>query len=282
MNGSPPVAAVTATAPSEAVPTETRVELPGVTIEVLEAAAAPGMEAAAPLVFLHEGLGSARLWRSFPWVLATVTGRRTIAYSRPGYGRSSVVTAPLAPGYMHDEALAVLPEVLARMRIERPVLVGHSDGASIALIHAGALIESGAGHPVTAVVAIAPHVMVEERSLEGIRAARDRFATTDLADRMARHHTDPVATFRGWNDIWLSEPFRDWNIEDHLPAITAPVLVIQAGDDEYGTLDQVGRITAAVSGPAEALVLPHGGHAPHMTRPAEVRSALAAFVSRLP
>ena len=274
MNGSPAVR-------GSAV-TDGSVELPGATIEVLEAAAAPGMEAAAPLVFLHEGLGSAGLWRSFPWVLAAATGRRTIAYSRPGYGRSSVVTAPREPGYMHDEALTVLPEVLDRLDVTQPVLVGHSDGASIALIHAGAPIEIGAGHPVSAVVAIAPHVLVEERSLEGIRAARDRFASTNLSDRMARHHTDPVATFRGWNDIWLSDSFRDWNIENHLPAITAPVLAIQAADDEYGTLDQVGRIAAGVAGPLEALVLPHGGHAPHMTRPAEVRSALAAFVSRLP
>ena len=255
--------------------TESTLDLPVGTIEVLEAAARPDMAGAAPLVLLHEGLGSARLWRSFPWDLAAATGRRTVAYSRPGYGRSNVVSAPRRPSYMHDEATEVLPAVLARMDIGRPVLVGHSDGASIALLHAGA------GHPVTAVVAIAAHVLVEERSLEGIRAARHRFETTDLAERMGRHHLDPVATFRGWNDIWLSPQFRDWNIEDHLPTVTAPVLVVQSADDEYGTLDQVRRITAGVAGPVETLVLPAGGHAPHLTRSEEVTSALTRFLSRL-
>lgn len=256
--------------------TELTVDLPGVSIEVLEAAARPDMACCAPLVLLHEGLGSARLWRSFPWDLAIATGRRTVVYSRPGYGRSSVVNAPRRPGYMHDEALTVLPSLLGSLDIERPVLVGHSDGASIALIHAGA------GYPVTALVAIAAHVMVEERSLEGIRAARHRFETTDLAQRMGRHHLDPVATFRSWNDVWLSPGFRDWNIEDHLPAITAPLLVVQAADDEYGTLDQVRRITTGVAGPTQTLVLPDGGHAPHLARSEEVTSAVTRFLSPLP
>ena len=255
---------------------ESVVELAGGPVEVLEAPPRPDSAGSAPLVFLHEGLGSARLWRSFPWDVAAVTGRRTVVYSRHGYGRSAVVTAARRPSYMHDEAQAVLPELLDRLGLDRPVLIGHSDGASIALIHAGA------GHPVTAVVAIAAHVLVEERSLEGIRAARHRFDTTDLAARMGRHHLDPVATFRGWNDIWLSEQFRDWNIEDHLPAITAPVLVVQAADDEYGTLEQVRRITAGVAGPVESLVLPDGGHAPHLTRGEDVTSAVTRFASRLP
>lgn len=243
-------------------------------VEVLEAPARPGMEDAAPLVLLHEGLGSARLWRSFPWDLAAATGRRTVAYSRFGYGRSTPVTAPRLPSYMHDEALQVLPDLLERLGVERPMLVGHSDGGSIALIHAGA------GHPVTGVVTIAAHVLVEERSLEGIRAARDRFATTDLPERMGRHHLDAPSTFRGWNDIWLSAGFRDWNIEGYLPAITAPLLVVQAADDEYGTLDQVDRIAAGVSGPVATLTLDGGGHAPHLTRPAEVVGAVVAFTSR--
>lgn len=255
---------------------ESAVDVSGASIEVLEAAAHPDMAGAAPLVLLHEGLGSARLWRSFPWDLAAATGRRTVVYSRSGYGRSSVGATPRQPGYMHDEAVTVLPSLLARLDIERPVLVGHSDGASIALIHAGA------GCPVTAVVAIAAHVLVEERSLEGIRAARHRFETTDLVSRMARHHLDPVATFRAWNDIWLSSGFRDWNIEDYLPGITAPVLVVQAADDEYGTLDQVRRIAAGVAGPTQTLVLPDGGHAPHLTREEEVAPAVAHFLGRLP
>ncbi|HET9690128.1 MAG TPA: alpha/beta hydrolase [Acidimicrobiales bacterium] len=262
--------------PGPVTVTASTLDLAGTSIEVLDAAPRPDMAGAAPLVLLHEGLGSARLWRSFPWDVAAATGRRTVAYSRPGYGSSSVVTAPRTPRYMHDEAIHVLPAVLRGLGIERPVLVGHSDGASIALIHAGA------AHPVTAVVAIAAHVLVEERSLEGIRAARHRFETTDLGARMGRHHRDPVATFRGWNDIWLSEEFRDWNIERSLPAITAPVLVVQAADDEYGTTDQVRRIAEGVAGPAQTLVLPGGGHAPHLTRSDEVCAAVTRFLADLP
>ena len=164
------------------------------------------------LVLLHEGLGSLDLWRRFPGVLASLTGRMVLVWSRYGYGRSAVVAEPRAVSYMHEEALGVLPHLLDRLGIERPALVGHSDGASIALIHAGAGIR-----PVAGVVALAPHVMVEERSLAGIRAARHEYLHGDLPARLARYHTDPDATFWGWNDVWLSEPFRAWSIEAYLP-----------------------------------------------------------------
>ena len=182
-----------------------------------------------PLVFLHEGLGSVELWRGFPAAVAAATGRWALVYSRHGYGRSSVVTTARRPDYMHREADVVLPALLALLDIERPVLVGHSDGASIALLHAGA------GHPVAGLVLLAPHVFVEDRSVAGIAAARDAYRTTGLAEAMRKYHTDGDATFRGWNDIWLSPEFRDWNIEDRLPGIDCPVLVVAGEDDEYGT-----------------------------------------------
>lgn len=253
-------------------PRERFITLDGGPVEVLEW---PARSERAPVVLLHEGLGSARLWRSFPTELAAVTSRTVVAWSRHGYGSSAVVTSPRAPSYMHDEALAVLPRLLQKLRLDGPVLLGHSDGASIALIHAGA------GHPVTGIVAIAPHVFVEEESLAGIRAARERFDTSDLAARLGRHHRDPEATFRGWNDIWLSPAFRDWNIEEYLPGISAPVLAVQSADDEFGTLAQLDRMEAGLGGPFRRLVLPEGGHAPHMSRPAEVTRAVVDFLETL-
>jgi pimeloyl-ACP methyl ester carboxylesterase len=169
----------------------------------------------------------------------------------------------------------VLPALLHELGLERPVLVGHSDGASIALLHAGA------GHEVTGLVLLAPHVFVEECSVSAIAAAREAYVTTDLPERMARHHRDPDATFHGWNDIWLAPEFRSWNIEDRLAAITAPVLLIQGTDDPYGTLAQLDAIERGVGGPVERLVVPGIGHAPHLEAPATTRSAVASFVAAL-
>ena len=248
---------------------ELTVELDGGSVEVL---AWSGDASLAPVVLLHEGLGSASLWRSFPVDVHKGTRRTVIAWSRHGYGFSEPTTRSRTVGYMHDEALVVLPSLLEHLSLDDPVLVGHSDGASIALLHAGS------GHPVSAIVAIAPHVVVEDRSLVGIRAARERFDTTDLVKRMGRHHRDPVATFRGWNDIWLSEEFRAWNIEEFVEHITAPVLAIQAADDEYGTLEQISRIKARLPGRYEELVLSSGGHAPHASHPQVVLDSIVAFL----
>ena len=248
---------------------ELTVELDGGSVEVL---AWSGDASLAPVVLLHEGLGSARLWRSFPVDVHKGTRRTVIAWSRHGYGFSEPTTRSRTVGYMHDEALVVLPSLLEHLSLDDPVLVGHSDGASIALLHAGS------DHPVSAIVAIAPHVVVEDRSLVGIRAARERFDTTDLVKRMGRHHRDPVATFRGWNDIWLSEEFRAWNIEEFVEHITAPVLAIQAADDEYGTLEQISRIKARLPGRYEELVLSSGGHAPHASHPQVVLDSIVAFL----
>lgn len=242
----------------------------------LEPAPDPTAATRAPLVFLHEGLGSVGLWRDVPDRVRAATGApTTLVYSRHGHGRSVVVTEPAPVSYMHHEADVVLPALLHRLGIERPVLIGHSDGASIALLHAGA------GHDVAGLVLLAPHVFVEDVTVASIEAVRDRFDTTDLAERMSRHHDDATATFRRWNDVWLSRAFRTWDITDRLGAIEAPVLVIQGLADEYGTLAQVDAIEAGVSGPCERLVLDGVGHAPHLEAPDATIAAITRFVTGL-
>jgi pimeloyl-ACP methyl ester carboxylesterase len=226
------------------------------------------------LVFLHEGLGSAALWRDFPARLAAASGRRALLYSRAGHGASDVPDTPRTPRFMHDEALDVLPPLLNEHGIERPILVGHSDGGSIALIHASE-------HPVTGLVLLAPHVFVEELSVASIAEARETFEATDLGERMGRYHRDPEATFRLWNDIWLAPEFRDWNIEDVLPAVRAPTLLIQGEHDQYGTLAQIDAIERGVRGPVRRALL-DCRHAPHLEAPEETFAAAAAFIDELP
>lgn len=230
----------------------------------------------APLVFLHEGLGSLGLWRDFPRVVAAATGRRSLAFSRHGYGRSVVVTEPRAIDYMHREAMEVLPDLLHRLGYERPVLIGHSDGASIALIHAG----TGSGNPV-GLVLLAPHAIVEDRSIEGIEAARVAYLTSDLAERMRRHHLDAASTFWGWNDVWLSPEFRQWDITNVLPGISCPVLLIQGTDDPYGTLAQLDLIEQGVKGRTRRLVLPECGHSPQRDQPGATLTGIVDFLAEL-
>lgn len=230
----------------------------------------------APLVFLHEGLGSIDLWRGVPdEVRSACGGPTTLVYARHGYGRSAPAASPRAVSYMHHEADVVLPELLGRLGLERPVLVGHSDGASIALLYAGA------GGEVSGIVALAPHVFVEDVTVAGIEAARTTFATTDLASRLGRYHDDPVATFRGWNDVWLSDDFRLWNIEDRLGGVDVPLLLVQGTADDYGTLDQLDAIERGVRGPCARLVLDGAGHAPHLDAREQVVAAIADFVTSL-
>jgi pimeloyl-ACP methyl ester carboxylesterase len=227
-----------------------------------------------PLVFLHEGLGSIGLWRTFPRDVVEATGRRGVVYSRYGYGRSDPWVEPTGPDYMHHEALVVLPELLEALGIEAPVLIGHSDGASIALIYAGA------GGDVSGLALLAPHVFVEESSIAGVEAARDAFLTTDLPERMAKHHDAAVATFWRWNEIWRAPEFRSWNIEDSLAGVRAPVLLVQGRDDVYGTLRQLDAIEAGVPGPVDRVVL-ECGHSPHLERPTETMEAVTHFVTSL-
>ena len=227
------------------------------------------------LVLLHEGLGSIAMWRDFPNRLAHATASRVVVYSRYGYGNSDPLTAPRTVRYMHDEALRVLPELLDALAIERPILVGHSDGGSIALIHAG-----WGGRGVTGIVAMAPHVMVEDISIASIAAARDAFETTRLRSRLGRYHADVDGAFLGWNDVWLSAGFREWNIETYLRTITCPVLAVQGEDDEYGTMDQLARIAEGALD-VRRLKLADCRHSPHRDQPDAVLGAIARFVDRV-
>jgi pimeloyl-ACP methyl ester carboxylesterase len=242
----------------------------------VEYAAIRGTEPDAPmLVFLHEGLGSIAMWRDFPQRAVAATGCPALVYSRYGYGRSDRLAARRRPDYMHDEALRALPQLLDALGIDKPVLVGHSDGASIALIHAG-----GAGRPVSGVVAMAPHVMVEDVALDGIRATVQAYETTALKERLARYHDDVDSAFRGWSDVWLDAAFRGWNIEEYLPRIAAPVLAVQGHDDEYGTMEQLDRIARGAAD-VETLKLADCRHSPHKDQPEAVLAAIAGFVRRV-
>ena len=243
----------------------------------IEYRALPGKAAAGPtLVFLHEGLGSVGLWRDFPDKLATRLGLPALVYSRFGYGQSDGLLAANTPRFMHEEALGVLPALLDRLAIERPLLIGHSDGASIALIHAAA-----SGRPVHGLVLMAPHVFVEPICLESIARIRETYFNTDLKQRLARHHAHVDDAFLGWADTWLLPEFRSWSIEDLLPAVRPPMLLIQGRDDAYGTLAQLDRIEARVQGPVTRLVLADCGHAPQRDQEAAVVQAIATFTTSL-
>src|SRR3954463_9615702 len=229
------------------------------------------------LVFLHEGLGSVALWKEFPGEVVAATGCPALVYSRYGYGKSDPLTRPREVDYMHREALEVLPQVLDHFNIDSPVLVGHSDGASIALIHAGA-----AKRLVSGVVAMAPHVFAEDITVKSIADARTAFQRTDLPQKLSRYHDDVVSAFTGWNDIWLHPDFRRWNIEDYLPGIAVPVLLIQGEEDQYGTVAQVSAIARQVSGPVETIMLSGCGHSPHQSaQKAATIAAIAGFVAKL-
>ncbi len=233
------------------------------------------IDAAAPapvMVFLHEGLGSVAMWKDFPERCCERTGLPGLVFSRPGYGRSTP-RAPdecWAPDFLHRQAHEVLPPLLAALGIERPWLFGHSDGGSIALLHA-------ARHAVAGVVVVAPHVFVEPISITSIEKAREAYATTDLRERLARYHDEPDSAFRGWNDIWLDPAFVHWNIEAELGTIACPVLAVQGEDDEYGTLAQIERIRDRLPS-TELVVLPRCGHSPHRDRPDALLDTTARFV----
>jgi pimeloyl-ACP methyl ester carboxylesterase len=224
------------------------------------------------VVFLHEGLGSVAMWKDFPQRLCEESGRRGFVFSRPGYGRSTPKRRDehWQPDFMQRQADEVLPALLAEAGIERPWLFGHSDGATIALLHA-------ARHPTAGVVAVAPHLFVEPISIESIETARIAYETSDLRARLARYHDDPDSAFRGWNDAWLNPAFRDWNIEPDIEAIACPVLAMQGEDDEYGTLAQVRAVARRVPG-AQWLALAHCGHSPHRDQPDTVVREAGRFI----
>ena len=227
------------------------------------------------LVFLHEGLGSVAMWRDFPGRVAHAANCDAVVYSRYGYGQSDPLAEDRTPRYMHSEALVALPELLDTLAIDRPILVGHSDGGSIALIFAGA-----GERPASGVVTLAAHVMVEDISVASIAAAKTTYATTDLRARLVRYHADADSAFLGWNRIWLAPEFRAWNIEEYLPRIACPVLAIQGEDDEYGTKEQMRRIGAQVRD-VELLALQDCRHSAHRDQPQAVIDAITHFVDRV-
>jgi pimeloyl-ACP methyl ester carboxylesterase len=241
---------------------------------------AAGKRGLPTLVFLHEGLGSLAMWRDFPAQVAALSGCRTLVYSRYSYGRSDPLERPHGVDYMHREARVVLPDLLAALEIEEPLLVGHSDGASIALIYAGTP-ETNGRNPAVGVVAMAPHVFVEDVTVESIAEARTAWETTDLPKRLGRYHADADGAFRGWNDIWLHPDFRAWTIEEVLANVTCPVLAIQGLDDQYGTMAQLDAIERGVAGTVERLELTECKHSPHRDRADSTRNAILNFVSQV-
>ena len=239
----------------------------------------PGPAEAPTFVFLHEGLGCTELWRDVPEELARRTGFGALVYSRHGYGASDPRPLPWGIDFMQREALDVLPRVLAATAISDAVLVGHSDGASIALIHAG-------GSPAKAVRSLvleAPHVFTEAKGQANIQATAEQFQGRDLRRRLMKYHGANVdVAFRGWSEAWLDPAFLDWNIEAFLPSITVPILLAQGLDDPYGTLDQVEAIARQAGGGAETLLLADCGHAPHLDQRARFLDAVCRFVADVP
>lgn len=225
------------------------------------------------IVFLHEGLGSVAAWRDFPRKLADTLGASALLYSRRGYGRSEplhpVAGTRRSTDYLQREAWIVLPTLLAALNITAPFLVGHSDGGSIALLHA-------ARHDPVAIAIMAPHVFVEEITIAGIAAARRTWDEGRLRAPLARVHDDPDGAFLGWNDIWRDPAFRDWNIEAELPHVRCPVLAIQGQQDQYATMEQLDRIARGLRVPCRQLRLDHCGHAPQRDQPDAVTAAIVA------
>lgn len=230
------------------------------------------------LVFLHEGLGSVAQWRDFPDQVAAAAGLPALVYSRVGYGGSDPCNLPRPLTYMHEEGERELPALLNALGIRRHILIGHSDGASIALIYAGADKRNG----LLGVAVLAPHSFCEEVSVVSIAAADRAYAETDLRARLAKYHGSNVdGAFRGWCDAWLHPDFMQWNIEAYVDRITVPVLVIQGEDDEYGTTAQVDAIAHRAKGGVEVLLLPNCGHSPQRDQASAAREALARFAARL-
>ena len=237
----------------------------------------PRPDAAPTIVMLHEGLGSVTAWGDFPQKLAEKTGAGVFVYARAGYGKSSTITLPRPLDYMQREATDVLPKLLDTIGFRRGILFGHSDGATIAAYYAGSVQD----HRVRGLVLMAPHFFTEPANLQTIRNIVTTYETTDLRARLARHHADVDAAFRGWSGAWLDPGFASFDTTDVLAYIRVPVLVVQGAADPYGTLAQVRAVEEECYCPVETAVLPGIGHAPHREKPAEALDLVAAFTDRI-
>lgn len=237
----------------------------------------PAPDSADTIVLLHEGLGSVALWKDFPRRLAETTGTGVLAYSRACYGKSEVCALPRGVDYMHREALDVLPDVLKAVGFERGILMGHSDGASIAAIYAGGVQD----HRVRGLVLMAPHFFVEPCTKTSALAARKTFENGDLRQRLGLYHANVDAAFRGWNDAWINPAFQDWDISEFLAFIRVPVLGIQGQNDPYGTRAQVDVLPEQLYSPADVSLLTGIGHSPHNEDPDKVLSLVGAFAGQL-
>jgi pimeloyl-ACP methyl ester carboxylesterase len=258
-------------------PADTEIaNITGAAIEYrLIAASDPGRPT---LVFLHEGLGCTALWKDFPDQLCQMTGCAGLIYSRLGYGGSDPCDLPRPLDYMQHEAKRMLPQILTNFEIDDFVLIGHSDGASISLIYAGMSVIPAP----RAVIAMAPHVYCEDVSVQGIRFAKRAYEQADLKARLEIFHgMNTEIAFRGWNDAWLDPAFRQWNIENYLPSISAPVFVIQGLEDNYGTLAQIEAIESATCGSFRKLLLAGCGHNPWSEKRDMVLGACGTFLSDL-
>jgi pimeloyl-ACP methyl ester carboxylesterase len=229
------------------------------------------------IVMLHEGLGCVGMWNDFPDKLAAATGAGVFVYSRAGYGQSSAVELPRPLSYMHDEARDILPELLATIGFRRGLLLGHSDGASIATIYAGSIQD----HRIRGLVLIAPHFFVEDVSIKSIAQAKTAYAQTDLRAKLARWHKDPDNAFRGWNDAWLDPKFREWDITQELAYIRVPILIVQGEDDQYGTVKQIEVAREECYCPVEVALLAGAKHSPQREAPDAALKAISEFANRL-
>jgi pimeloyl-ACP methyl ester carboxylesterase len=237
----------------------------------------PAPQDAPTIVMLHEGLGCVAMWRDFPAEVSAATGFGVLAYSRAGYGQSDVAQLPRPLDYMTVEAQQVLGPVLDQAGVQRAVLLGHSDGATIAAIYAGSVSDQR----VRGLILMAPHFFTEEMGLASIAAAREAFDAGDLAGRLASYHRDPAATFNGWCDAWLDPGFRDWNVADVIDYLRIPTLAIQGREDQYGTLAQITEVETRSYAPVETAILDKCRHAPQFDQPTATLAAIAEFTARL-
>jgi pimeloyl-ACP methyl ester carboxylesterase len=237
----------------------------------------PSPADAPTIVMLHEGLGSAGLWGDFPEKLQAATGAGIFVYSRAGYGASTPATLPRPLDYMHLEALEVLPKLLDTIGFRRGLLLGHSDGASIAAIYAGGV----ADHRVRGVVMIAPHFVVEEISVSSIAEIKTAYESTDLKAKLARWHRDVDNAFYGWNGAWLDPKFRGWDISEYLAYIRVPVAILQGVDDQYGTIVQVEIAREECYCPVDVTIIPGAGHSPHREAPGATLDVISEFARRI-